>query len=241
MMKPFRFEEPLDILKGEININIETGSVAIESHDLPVVWVEGEGRNVEVTVSRHGDVIYVTSEDQENGLAKWIGRLTENPKVKMIIHIPAHCQVRLKTVTGAAVIQDIEAAVRAEVITGTLTLINLGDLIDAQVVTGTILYDGLLPETDNRFSTTTGKVQLNLAGEPQAQVHAKTVTGRIYCDFDLANQKRGGSFTGDHLSGVIGTGTSSLWAKVVTGTVHLKRHLPDVDTIKLDKEALAAV
>lgn len=240
-MKPFRFEEPLDVLKGEINVNIETGSVAIQPHDLPVVWVEGEGRSVDVSVSRHGDVVYVTSEDHETGLAKWFGRLTENPKVKMIIHIPAYCQVRLKTVTGTAIIQDIQAAVRAEVITGTLTLINLGDLIDAQVVTGTILYDGLLPEKDNRFSTTTGKVQLNLAGEPQALVHAKTVTGRIYCDFDLADQKRGGSFTGDHLSGVMGAGTSSLWAKVVTGTVHLKRHFPDAETIKLENEALAAV
>jgi hypothetical protein len=241
MMKPFRFEEPLDILKGEINVNIETGSVAIEPHDLPVVWVEGQGRHVDVSVSRHEDVVYVTSEDQPVGLGKWFGRLSEYPKVKMIIHIPSHCQVRLKTMTGSAVIQDVQAAVRAEVITGTLTLINLGDLIDAQVVTGTILYDGVLPGTDNHFSATTGKVQLNLDGEPDAQVHVKTVTGRIYCDFDLANQKRGGSFTGDHLSGVIGNGTSNLWAKAVTGTIHLKRRLPDVDKIKLGQEALAAV
>ena len=240
-MKPFRFEEPLDIEKGEINVNIETGSVAIEPHDLPVVWVEGEGRNVDVSVSRHEDIVYIISEDQPTTISKWLGRLSEHPKVKMIIHIPAHCRVRLKTVTGSAVIQDVQAAVRAEVITGTLTLINLGDVIDAQVVTGTILYDGVLPETDNHFSATTGKVQLNLDKDPNAQVHFKTVTGRIYCDFDLANQKRGGSFTGDHLSGIIGQGTSNLWAKTVTGTVHLKRRLPNVETIKLGQEALAAV
>ena len=36
--------------------------------------------------------------------------------------------------------------------------------VDAQVVTGTILYDGVLPETDNHFSATTGKegIQENL-------------------------------------------------------------------------------
>jgi hypothetical protein len=240
-MKPFRYEEPLAVVKGEINVNIETGCVAVEPHDLPVVWVEGEGRNVEVTVSRHEDVVYITSENQPVGLGKWFGRLTESPKVKMIIHIPAHCRVRLKTVTGSAVIQDIQAAVQAEVVTGTLTLINLGDVIDAQVVTGTILYDGILPEADNHFSTTTGQVQLNLVEEPDAQLHAKTVTGRIYCDFNVANQKRGGSFTGDHLSGVIGAGTAGLWAKVVTGSVHLKRRLPDVDKIKLTQEPAAAV
>jgi hypothetical protein len=240
-MEPFRFEEPLDVVKGEINVNIETGSVAIEPHDLPVVWVEGEGCNVDVSVSRHEDVVYVTSEDRPVGISKWFGRLAEQPKVKMIIHIPAHCRVRLKTVTGSAIIQDVQAAVRAEVITGTLTLINLGDIIDAQVVTGTILYDGVLPETDNHFSATTGKVQLNLDQDPDAQVHVKTVTGHIFCDFDLTNQKRGGSFTGDHLSGIIGKGSNNLWAKTVTGTVHLKRRLPSVEPIKLGQEALAAV
>lgn len=240
-MKPFRFEEPLDIVNGEINVNIETGSVAIETHDQPVVWVEGEGRHVDVSVSRHEDVIYVTSEDQESSLGKWFGRFSEHPKVKMVIHVPAKCRVRLKTVTGSAVIQDIQASVYAEVITGALTLINLGDVIDAQVVTGTILYDGVLPKTDNHFSATTGKVELNLDEAPDVQIHAKTVTGRIFCDFDLNNQKRGGSLTGDHLSGVIGAGTCSLWAKVVTGTVHFKRHLTEVDSIKLPKEAVLAI
>lgn len=240
-MEPFRFEEPLSVVKGEINVNIETGSVVVEPHDLPVVWVEGEGRDVDVSVSRNEEVVYITSEDKPTSLGKWLGRFTESPKVKMIIRIPAHCQVRLKTVTGSAVIEDVQAAVWAEVITGTLTLINLGDVIDAQVVTGTILYDGVLPETDNHFSTTTGKVQLNLDEEPDALVHVKTVTGRIYCDFNLANQKRGGSFSGDHLSGVIGKGTSNLWAKAVTGTIHLKRRLPDLDGMNLDNEAFAAV
>lgn len=240
-MKPFRFEEPFAVAKGEINVNIETGSVAIEPHDLPVVWVEGEGRYVDVTVSRHEDVVYITSEDEEKKFGKLFGRFSDHPKVKMIIHIPAHCQVRLKTVTGSAVIQDIQAAVRAEVITGTLTLINLGDLIDAQVVTGTILYDGLLPETDNRFSTTTGMVKLNLDQEPNAQLHAKTITGRIYCDFEMTDQKRKGSITGDNLAGLIGKGTNHLWAKTITGTIHLKRRLPEVDTVKLSNEAVAAV
>ncbi|MFZ0545259.1 MAG: hypothetical protein WAM60_07465, partial [Candidatus Promineifilaceae bacterium] len=228
-MKPFRFEEPLNVEKSEININIETGTVAIEPHDQPVIWVEGEGQHVDVSVSRHSDVVYVTSEDQPTAMNKWLGRLSETPKVKMIIHIPFHCQIRLKVVTGSAIVQDVQAAVRAEVITGTLTLINLGDLIDAQVVTGTILYDGVLPEIDNHFSANTGKVHLNLAQDPDAQVHVKTVTGRIYCDFDLVNQKRSGSFTGDHLSGIIGEGTSNLWAKTVTGTIHLKRRLPKVE------------
>jgi hypothetical protein len=223
MMKPFRFEEPLDVVKGVIDVNIETGSVAIEPHDRAVVLVEGQGRRVDVSVTRHEDVVYVTSEDHEIGMGKLFGRLTENPKVQMIIRVPAHCQVRLKTVTGSAVIENIEAEVRAEVITGTLTLANLGDAVDAQVITGTILYDGVLPERDNRFSATTGKVQLNLDEEPDAQVHMKVVTGCIFSDFDLANQKRGGSLTGDHLSGVMGSGLYNLWAKTVTGTVHLKR------------------
>jgi hypothetical protein len=80
MMKPFRFEEPLDILKGEINVNIETGSVAIEPHDLPVVWVEGEGRHVDVSVSRHEGVVYVTSEDQPQGLGKCSAVFPKTPK-----------------------------------------------------------------------------------------------------------------------------------------------------------------
>lgn len=240
-MKSFRFEEPADSAKGEINVNVETGTVAIEPHDLPVVLVEGEGQHVDVSVSRHEDVVYVTSEDQERGISKWLGRFSEHPKVKMVIHIPADCKVRLKTMTGSAVIQDVQAAVRAEVITGSLTLINLGDVIDAQVITGTVLYDGVLPETDNHFSATTGKVQLNLDQEPDAQVHAKTITGRIYCDFDMTNQKRKGSITGDHLAGLIGKGTNHLWAKTITGTIHLKRRLQDVEDIKLSQEAVAAV
>ncbi len=237
-MKPFRFEESLDAVKGIIDVNIETGTVAIEPHERPVVLVEGEGHRVEVSVSQHEDVVYVTSEDEKQGIGKLFGRFNDHPEVKMIIRLPAHCQVRLKTVTGTAVIENIKAEVRAEVITGTLTLANLGDAVDAQVITGTVLYDGVLPKTDNRFSATTGKVQLNLDEAPDAQVRLKTVTGRIFSDFDLADKKRNGSMTGDQLSGVIGKGLNNLWAKTVTGTVHLKRRVSEV---KLEKEELVAV
>lgn len=233
-MKPFRFEEPVDALKGVIDVNIETGCVAIEPHEQSAVLVEGEGRRVDVSVNRHENVVYITSEDQEQGLEKLFGRFDDGPRVKMIVRIPAHCQVRLKTLTGTAIIENIQGEVRAEVITGTLTLANLGEAVDAQVITGTILYDGILPERDNRFSATTGKVQLNLDEAPDAQVRLKTVTGRVFSDFDLANPKRGGSLTGDHLSGVMGQGLNNLWAKTVTGTVHLKRRV-------VAKEAMAAV
>ena len=226
-MKPFRFEEPIDTLKGVIDVNIETGCVAIEPHEQAAVLVEGEGRRVEVTVSRNENVVYITSEDEERGLERLFGRFNEGPKVKMVVRIPAHCQVRLKTMTGTAVIENIQGEVRAEVVTGTLTLANLGDSVDAQVITGTILYDGKLPKTDNRFSATTGKVQLNLDEAPNAQVRLKTVTGRVFSDFELGNQKRKGSITGDHLSGVIGQGVNNLWAKTVTGTVHLKRRVAE--------------
>jgi hypothetical protein len=69
----------------------------------------------------------------------------------------------------------------------------------------------------------------------------KAVTGCIFSDFDLANQKRGGSITGDSHSGVMGKGLNNLWAKTVTGTVHLKRRPSDADLIKIGHEELAAV
>lgn len=218
-MKTEFWEETLRPGKDEVDIFVVIGRVQVQTHDQPLARVEISYRDLDVSVQRVDNVLYVKVEQGDRRWKWWNGA---RPKAIVNVTIPAECAVRLKTITGRTTIQDVIAPVKADITTGKLHLSNLGGAVDAKTITGHIRYTGSLVEDQHRFVSTTGKVDLQLAGMPDAMLNAKTVTGRIRCDLPLAAAKEKRNFTSQSLHGRLGAGSGEIRVRVVTGSISVQ-------------------
>ena len=223
-MEKHYFEETVTVGKGKLNVVVEVGELEIQPHDKPLITVSAETQHVMLTVHQEDNTVYVRAE-VEDGWKGTLDRLLrgEHPKAKLLIHVPTDCQINAKAITGMLTIRDITAAVTTHVTTGKTHLTNLGGLVYAKAVTGQMIYNGLLIDDSHRFETVTGDLQLRLTKEPNAKVDIGTMTGRVHCDFPLANQKQERHLVGGKLKGTLGAGTGHLKARVVTGNLHVAR------------------
>lgn len=223
-MKEQYFEEAVKSGKSKLNVMVEVGEVEVLPHEKPLITVEAETQHVIVTVYQEENGVFVRAE-VEDGWMGSIGRLFrgDHPKAKLLIHVPADCEIKAKTVTGTLTIRDITAAVTTHVTTGKTQLTNLGGPIYAKAVTGQMIYDGLLIDDNHRFETVTGDLQLRLTKEPNAKVDIGTTTGRVHCDFPLTDSKQERHLVGGKLKGTLGAGTGHLKARVVTGSLHVSQ------------------
>ena len=223
-MEKHYFEETVTAGKGKLNVVVEVGEVEVQPHDKPMITVTAETRHIILTVHQEDNTVYVRAE-VEDGWMGTFGRFLrgEHPKAKLLIHVPTDCQINAKTITGSLAIRDVTAAITTHVTTGKTHLANLGGPIYAKAVTGMVTYEGLLVDDNHRFETVTGNLQFRLTKEPNAKVDIGTTTGRVHCDFPLANQKQQRHLVGGKMKGTLGAGTGHLKARVVTGNLHLAR------------------
>lgn len=211
------YREPVSADVATLNINVETGSIVIQTHDVSRVDVAASLRDVDVHVWREDNDVFVTAENT----AMLVATETARPKAELVIMIPATCAVRAHVLTGSLEINDLSAAAHTHVITGQTNLNNLQGRITASSVTGSIRYEGRLVEDIHRFVATRGSLRLTLHEPPNARIYAWATTGRVHCDLPLSRQRRGGYPTGDHLYGVAGQGVGRIITEVITGSVHI--------------------
>ena len=221
-MEEQNFEEMVKSGKSKLNVVVEVGEVSVQPHEKPMITVEAKTQHVILTVHQEDGKVFVRAEVEDGWLGS-VGRYLrgDHPKATIIIHVPSDCEINAKTVTGMLTIRDITAAVTTHVTTGKTQLSNLGGPIYAKAITGQMLYDGLLIDDNHRFETITGDLQIRLTKEPNAKLDIKTTTGRVHCDFPLANQKQERHLVGGKLKGTLGAGTGYLKARVVTGSLHV--------------------
>jgi hypothetical protein len=216
------FEETVTVGKGKLNVVVEVGEVEVQPHDKPMITVTAETRHVTLTVYQEDNTVYVRAEVEEGWRGK-AGRFwrEDQPKARLFIDVPTDCEINAKTITGSLAIRDVTAPITTHVTTGKTHLVNLGGPIYAKAVTGMMTYEGFLVDENHRFETVTGNLQLRLTQEPNARVDIGTMTGRVHCDFPLANQKQERHLVGGKMKGTLGTGTGHLRARVVTGNLHV--------------------
>ena len=225
-MKQHRFEEPLTKGQARLNVSNEVGRIKVLPHDGRSIIIDAETRHMELTVNRGDNTITVRAEIDKtwrNPLKRFANRLNQQPKANLIIHVPADCEVIAKTVTGQLIIRDVDAPITGRVITGQTRLTNLGGPIYAKTITGDLQYHGILADTNHRFETTTGTIQLNLTQEPNARLDIRTVTGGIRCDFPLTRQIERRHVVGARLTDTLGSGKGHINTRVTTGSVQLGR------------------
>ena len=221
-MKTTQFVEAADE-QTKLDVWVEIGTVTIRPSTEKVITIDATYRHMDVWVERQGDTVLVRAEQEENFLQS-LSRLFNNdhPKTDLVIHLPAHCEVHAKTVTGKLSVEGIQAPVTGRVITGKLTLKEIHGPIYAKTITGKLSYTGELTEDSHRFETVTGEIVLSLPPTTNARLSAQTATGNLSCQLPLTNLQEERHFVGGKLQGTLGTGEGRIKAKISTGSLVIR-------------------
>jgi len=221
-MKTTQFIEAADE-QTKLDVLVEIGSVTIRPSTEKVITVDATYRHMDILVERQGDTVVIRAEREETFLES-LTRLFNNdhPKADLVIHMPAHCEVHAKTITGKLSVDGIQAPVTAKVITGKMTLKEIHGPIYAKTITGKLSYSGELTEDNHRFETITGEIVLTLPQNTNAKLAAQTATGSLNCRLPLTHLHEERHFVGGKLQGMLGNGAGQIKAKISTGSLLIR-------------------
>lgn len=238
-MKTIHFTEPADA-QTKLDVMVEIGSLTIRPSDKPEIFVEATYRHMDVWVARKGDTVQVVAEQEDDFLQR-LSRLfrDDHPKADITIHLPAHCEVQAKTVTGSLDIKGMSAPISARVITGKLVLQDIHGSIYAKTITGKLRYSGELTAENHRFETVTGEIVLALPATANAKLSAQTATGKLRCLLPLANSVEERHFVGGKMQGTLGSGEGRIKAKISTGNLLIKPLKDELVDAPAEKPLLA--
>lgn len=221
-MKTIQFIETADE-ETKLDVLVEIGSVTIRPSTEDTITVDATYRHMDVWVERQGDTVLVRAEQEENFLQS-LTRLFNNdhPKADITIHVPSHCEVHAKTITGKLSIAGMQAPVTGRVITGKLALKEIQGPVYAKTITGKLSYSGELTEENHRFETVTGEIVLTIPQSTNAKLSAQTATGSLNCRLPLTHLHEERHFVGGRLQGTLGNGTGRIKAKISTGSLLIR-------------------
>ncbi|HZX38998.1 MAG TPA: DUF4097 family beta strand repeat-containing protein [Streptomyces sp.] len=138
--------------------------------------------------------------------------------------------VRADTVSGNLEAQAVTGDLRYNSVSGDLTVIEgAGSSVRAESVSGDMVID-LDPAgrpTDIRLTTVSGEVAIRLPHPADAQVEANTASGSVSNAFD--DLRISGQWGAKKITGTLGTGTGTLKATTVSGSIALLRRPPAED------------
>jgi DUF4097 and DUF4098 domain-containing protein YvlB len=151
------FEERVAVeAHGRLRVNLDSGSIVIESHDRDEVRVDalaagmGSGR-LDFDLSTAGDTVIL-----DGGPRGWMPAVLGSPQVRVRVRVPSEFSLDIRTGGGSIEIEDIEGDVRARTSGGS-------------IVMGRI-------RGDVRVETSGGSIE---AGEIDGELHARTSGGPI--------------------------------------------------------------
>jgi hypothetical protein len=164
-----------------LRIRLISGSVAVlGAQDAPRLDVDSiSGQPLLVT--HEAGILTITYADLTwDGLLNWLR--PQRHSATVTVTVPRECPVQLGVVTASAVISGISArtsiksgsgSVIADGVTGSMSVHTMSADMDAQDVNG-----------EMTFNTVSG--DLTIAGGSLSRLDAKTISGRITADVDLA-------------------------------------------------------
>ncbi|AZK96450.1 MULTISPECIES: DUF4097 family beta strand repeat-containing protein [Streptomyces] len=147
--------------------------------------------------------------------------------------------IRTDTVSGALEAQSVTGGLRFSSVSGDLTVIEgAGSSVRAESVSGSMTVDlaprdddrpagGSYGPTELRLATLSGAVAIRLPDRTDARVKAETASGSVSNAFD--DLKVGGDWGARTITGTLGTGTGTLRASTLSGSLALLRTPPRDD------------
>jgi DUF4097 and DUF4098 domain-containing protein YvlB len=215
---------------GTFRLENTNGRITISTWDEPRVRIEAEKaagsrhalRDLEVVVKGEGDEVAVETRQPR---IRWLG---SSGRVEYRVTVPRKAHLSVRSVNGRVEIDGVEGPVKASTVNGSVELTELAGEVDASTVNGSVTarLTHLDPESRNEIDTTNGTVRLTLPRDADADLEARTVNGRIHCDFDLESEARSSR---RRLEGRIGRGGARFELHTVNGSVHVSRGLATAD------------
>jgi hypothetical protein len=151
--------------------------------DAPSVQV-GDVNGQPLRVSHEAGMLNITHENLWEGLLKWLG--PQRCSADLTVMVPKDCPVQLNLVNADAVITGLTSGVSVKSGAGDITIDGVSGHITANTVSGVVEAQGL--DGAVNFSSISG--ELALAGGSVDWLAARTVSGRIAADVDLADDGR---------------------------------------------------
>jgi hypothetical protein len=211
---------------GEFSLENTNGRVVVTTWDEPKVRIEATKaapseralRDLEIEVEGEGDRVEVRSRYSR---PRWLGGAA---KVDYRVTVPREARVKVRNVNGRVEVRGVNGRLEASSVNGSVELSDLGGEVEATTVNGSLevrmaKFD---PADRNRLSTTNGSVRLTLPGDAAADLEARTVNGRVHCDFDLSGD---GRVSRRRVEGRIGAGGARFELRTVNGSAHIDRGL----------------
>jgi DUF4097 and DUF4098 domain-containing protein YvlB len=133
-------------------------------------------------------------------------------------------------ITGQVIVDRFRGSAKLSSTTGKIDVKRSSGEFQADVVSGVISFEGeMTAGGKNKMSAITGGITISLAGEPNLEIDASCVTGRVACDvpgFVSSEATRG--HVGSHVKGTVGTGDTALRVSTITGSVRIE-HAQDLE------------
>ena len=164
-----------------LRVRLISGSVAVLAADerpsVDVASVSGQP----LLVTHEAGILTVSYEDISwEGLLGWLR--PQRHSATVTITVPGDCPVQLGVVNASAVISGMSARASIKGVSGEITLDGITGDIDANTVSGDLEAQGV--DGGIRFKTLSG--DLTVADALIRRLDAKTVSGRVTADIDLA-------------------------------------------------------
>ncbi|MGZ2357665.1 DUF4097 family beta strand repeat-containing protein [Streptomyces sp. 372A] len=135
--------------------------------------------------------------------------------------------VGAETVSGSVEAQSVTGDLRFKSVSGGLTVVEgAGASVKAESVSGGMVLD-LHPTgkpTDIRLTTVSGEIAIRLPHPADARVEANTASGSVSNGFE--DLRVGGQWGAKKITGTLGSGTGTLKATTVSGSIALLRRPP---------------
>ena len=167
-----------------LRVRLISGAVAVLAADeaagkpsVDVAAVSGQP----LLITHEAGILTVTYEDMTwEGLIGWLR--PQRHTATVTITVPRDCPVQVGVVNASAVVSGMSARTSVKSVSGEITLDGITGDIDASTVSGDLEAQGV--DGGIRFKTLSG--DLTVADALLGQLDAKTVSGRVTADFELA-------------------------------------------------------
>jgi hypothetical protein len=138
--------------------------------------------------------------------------------------------VGTETVSGNVEAQAVTGDLRFHSVSGDLTVVEgAGDSVKAESVSGNMVLDldATGRPTDVRLATVSGELAIRLPHPADAKVEANTASGSVSNGFE--DLRVSGQWGAKKITGTLGSGTGTLRATTVSGSIALLRRPPAED------------
>ncbi|MFI0355497.1 DUF4097 family beta strand repeat-containing protein [Actinomadura sp. 9N407] len=160
------------------------GSISVLASDERPSVLIGEVEGPPLVIGHEAGMLTITHESLWEGMLSWLR--THKCRAAITVTVPRDCPVTLNLVSADAVVTGMTARTSIRSAAGDVTLDGVTGDIDANTVSGAIEAQGL----DGKVSFTSVSGDLALAGGAVETLGARTVSGRIAADVDLAAKGR---------------------------------------------------